>query len=245
MTKALNIREYWDIVGTDTIDKIIDQVGSSKAVFRQMRYGLKRCSPDRADAIIEAAATFSPGFAPSRKRLIDGAPMAGHQAKILPSAAFLASRKSVRSKAGPKAIMKARKGGAVNPEEIVMASPRALKARARLEPRKPAKVTPPTAAKPAKPKKVKTMTQETTAKPLEANLAPTPQTATDRAMVTRSRGPAARSELQTKAVTMRAAGMKSAAIAAALGLHRATVDRLIAAAKPIIKSTGHHHDPDA
>lgn len=239
MTKALNIREYWDIVGTDIIDKIIDQIGSSKAVFRQMRYGLKRCSEERADLIIEAARKYSPGFEPNRKKLIKGAPIVGVQAKIHPSKGFLASRKSNRPKVSPEAAMRARKSENADPEEVVMASSRARKARARAA--EPTKAT----SKPPQPRKGKTMTQETPAKPLKANPAPTPQTATDRAMAARSSGPVSRIELTNQALAMKAGGKSSTQIAAILGLHRSTIDRMLAGAKPAIKSTGHHHDPDA
>jgi len=86
--QRLNIREYWDAVGTDNIDKVIKRVGSSKQVFRQLRYGLKRPSPKRAQEIVDAARKITPGWEPNLELLLQGIEPANRERKIAPSDAF-------------------------------------------------------------------------------------------------------------------------------------------------------------
>lgn len=102
MAKKLNLREYWDEVGTENMMKIIKGCKSSLRYFRAMRYGLKRCSEERAEKIVALAKKHTPGFAPDVELLIAGVPrdvehkqprrhnMPGER-YILPSKRFMAS----------------------------------------------------------------------------------------------------------------------------------------------------------
>lgn len=93
-SKPLNIRAYWDEVGTDNIARIVERLGSSMGYFRHLRSGRKKPSGDMALKIVEAAKVVTPGFEPDLKLLLRGAPVqAPASPKIEPSAAFLASRK--------------------------------------------------------------------------------------------------------------------------------------------------------
>jgi hypothetical protein len=98
----LNLRQYWDEVGTENIEKIIADMQkdagckTSMAYFRLLRYGFKKAGPKTATRIIELANKHTPGFAPDFELLIRGVPRAeggnGPKRRIQPSARFLAAQ---------------------------------------------------------------------------------------------------------------------------------------------------------
>lgn len=62
--QPLSFRQWWDHVGTENAIRVAEELGTSLAYFRFIRYGLKRCSEPRALAIMEAAHRLTPGFVP-------------------------------------------------------------------------------------------------------------------------------------------------------------------------------------
>ena len=76
-TKKLNLREYWDAIGTSNMMKIIEEVGSSHGYFRGLKYGPKRPSATMALRIIEAAHKHTPGWAPDLELMVRGVPAPG------------------------------------------------------------------------------------------------------------------------------------------------------------------------
>lgn len=95
--KNLSLRAWWDEVGTDNVKKLAAELDISISYMRLLRYRLKRSSPDRAFAIIEAAKRLTPGFVPDLEQLIaplpNKTPNPNYTAVIQPSKAFLASLK--------------------------------------------------------------------------------------------------------------------------------------------------------
>lgn len=95
--QRMNLREWWDVVGTDNVMKIIERIGSNRQVFRQYRYGTKRPGVDRCQAIVELANEITPGFVPDLELLKAGVPMSYRTPggrTIPPSRAFvMAARK--------------------------------------------------------------------------------------------------------------------------------------------------------
>lgn len=98
--KPLNLREYWDAVGTDNIKKIVDELGSSLAYFRMMRYGIKRPSGPQALRIIDLARKHTAPYEPDLALLLQGVPRAGRNpAQPLPPATeFVRARKRMLKK---------------------------------------------------------------------------------------------------------------------------------------------------
>lgn len=75
--QPMNLREYWDHVGTANMMKIIEEVGSSYLHFRGLKYGMKRPSATMALAIIDAAKKHTPGWQPDLELLVRGVPAPG------------------------------------------------------------------------------------------------------------------------------------------------------------------------
>jgi hypothetical protein len=97
--RKMDLRDYWDEVGTDVMLKIIKSCGSTLQHFRAMRYGLKKPSEDRANEIIAAARKFSPGWEPDFEKLMAGVQREEHAVpkrtlKIMPSKTFLSSNQA-------------------------------------------------------------------------------------------------------------------------------------------------------
>ena len=76
MTKraTMNLRAWWDAVGTANVQLVIDDVGSSMAYFRLLKYGLKKPGATMSMKIIDAARRITPGFEPDLELLLRGAP---------------------------------------------------------------------------------------------------------------------------------------------------------------------------
>ena len=90
----MNLREYWDAVGTENMEKIVNELGSSIKYFRLMRYGIKRPSGAQALRIIELARKHTAPYEPDLEQLLIGVPRAGkNPAKPLPP-----SREFVRAR---------------------------------------------------------------------------------------------------------------------------------------------------
>lgn len=99
----LNLRQYWDEVGTENIEKIIDglrkddpECKASMAYFRLLRYGIKKPSTAYALRIIDLARQITPGFEPDLELLVRGVPRSksgkGGAHRIQPSERFLAAQ---------------------------------------------------------------------------------------------------------------------------------------------------------
>jgi hypothetical protein len=101
--KPLNFREYWDAVGTENVEKIITELGSSLKYFRLMRYGIKKPGGPQALRIIEAARRHTAPYEPDLELLLAGVPRAGHNpARQLPPATeYVRARKRLLEKAKP------------------------------------------------------------------------------------------------------------------------------------------------
>lgn len=93
--KPLNLREYWDAVGTANMLLIIEELGSSLKYFRMMRYGIKRPSGSQALRIVELARKHTAPYEPDLELLLSGVPRAGtNPVKPLPPAPeFVRARK--------------------------------------------------------------------------------------------------------------------------------------------------------
>lgn len=98
--KQLNLREYWDAVGTENMEKIIQDLGSSLKYFRMMRYGIKKPGGPQALRIIEAARKHTAPFEPSLELLLAGVPRAGRNPakQLAPTGDFLRARKRLLAK---------------------------------------------------------------------------------------------------------------------------------------------------
>jgi hypothetical protein len=98
--KPMNFREYWDAVGTENIQKIVDELGSSLSYFRMMRYGIKKPGGAQALRILELARKHTAPYEPDLELLIAGVPRAGsNPARQLPPATeFLRARKRLLAK---------------------------------------------------------------------------------------------------------------------------------------------------
>lgn len=92
--KPMNLREYWDTVGTENVKKIVFGIGSSMAYARLIKYGLKKPGPDFSLRFIDAARDVTPGFAPDLELLLRGVPRnANPRGKTIPpSPEFLAAQ---------------------------------------------------------------------------------------------------------------------------------------------------------
>lgn len=87
----LNLRQWWDAVGTENVERVIDALGSSMGTFRLMRYGHKRPSGQTALRIIEKAELLTPACVPDLALLLRGVPKASKKvaSKIPPSKSFV------------------------------------------------------------------------------------------------------------------------------------------------------------
>jgi hypothetical protein len=92
--KPLNLREYWDTVGTENVKQIVFAIGSSMAYARLIKYGLKKPGPDFSLRFIETAREITPGFAPDLELMLRGVPRnANSRGKTIPpSPEFLAAQ---------------------------------------------------------------------------------------------------------------------------------------------------------
>lgn len=100
-TKKLNLREYWEAIGTENMMKIIAEVGSSFGYFRALKYGPKRPSATMALRIIEAANRLTPGWAPDLELMVRGVPAPGRKRVgrlTPPSPEFLAHQAKIQRK---------------------------------------------------------------------------------------------------------------------------------------------------
>lgn len=99
---ALNLREYWDEVGTENVLKIVADLGTSVAYFRMLRYGIKKPGRERALQIMESARNHTPTCVPDLELLLAGVPRAGKNpaTTIEPSPRFLRSQKRHAASAG-------------------------------------------------------------------------------------------------------------------------------------------------
>lgn len=92
--KPMNLREYWDCVGTENVKKIILGIGSSMAYARLIKYGLKRPGTSFSLSFIDAARQITPGFEPDLELMLRGVPRSGvsRGKTIPPSPEFLAAQ---------------------------------------------------------------------------------------------------------------------------------------------------------
>ena len=92
--KALNLREYWDCVGTENVRQIIFNIDSSMAYARLIKYGMKKPGNGFALAFIDAARAITPGFEPDLELMLRGVPRSGLAGgkTIPPSPEFLAAQ---------------------------------------------------------------------------------------------------------------------------------------------------------
>ena len=97
--QPLNLREYWDTVGTENVRSIISCIGSSMAYARLLRYGLKKPGSKFCLQFIETARDVTPGWEPDLELMLRGAPRAtaGRVRTIPPSAKFLAAQAGSQS----------------------------------------------------------------------------------------------------------------------------------------------------
>lgn len=103
--KPMNLREYWDAVGTENIEKIVNELGSSIQYFRMMRYGIKKPGGAQALRIVELARKHTAPYEPDLALLLAGVPRAGHNpARQLPPANdYLRARKRLLAKGADQA----------------------------------------------------------------------------------------------------------------------------------------------
>ena len=87
----MNLRQYWDAVGTKNIHKVIAECGSSLSYFRMYRYGIKKPGRARALEILAAARKITPPYEPDLELMLAGVPRAGKNpvAEIMPDPAFI------------------------------------------------------------------------------------------------------------------------------------------------------------
>ena len=95
--RKMNLRQYWDCVGTENIRLVTERTGSSMAYMRLLKYGIKKPGAGISLKLIEAARELTPGFEPDMELLLRGSPRADNSTArgrtIPPSAEFLASQK--------------------------------------------------------------------------------------------------------------------------------------------------------
>lgn len=93
-SNPMNLREFWDCVGTENVKTIIFAIGSSMAYARLIKYGLKRPGPLFSLAFIDAAREITPGFEPDLEMMLRGVPRSGASRgkTIPPSPEFLAAQ---------------------------------------------------------------------------------------------------------------------------------------------------------
>lgn len=100
--KPMNLREYWDCVGTENVRKIIYALGSSMPYARLLKYGIKKPGHVYALRFIDVARELTPGFEPDLELMLRGVPRAnsGTGKMTPPSAEFI----KAQSKAGSQAL---------------------------------------------------------------------------------------------------------------------------------------------
>lgn len=103
MARPMNFRQWWDKVGTASVQVIADELGTTISYLRQLRYGSKKPSGQYAERIISLAEKHTPGFVPDLRLMIKGVPRAnaGSDRTIAPSPEFVAAmakRKPAKSK---------------------------------------------------------------------------------------------------------------------------------------------------
>lgn len=98
--KPLNLRDYWDAVGTQNMEKIITDLGSSLKYFRMLRYGIKKPGGPQALRIIESARRHTAPYEPDLELLLAGVPRAGHNPakRITPATEFVRARNRLLQK---------------------------------------------------------------------------------------------------------------------------------------------------
>lgn len=103
MKKKLNLREYWDAVGTQNIEKIVTDLGSSMGYFRMLRYGIKKPGAPQALRIVEAARKHTAPYEPDLELLLIGVPRAGRNPAqpVPPSPEFVRARKRLVKSEAP------------------------------------------------------------------------------------------------------------------------------------------------
>lgn len=102
----LNLREYWNEVGTENVRKIIDRLESSMAYARLLKYGLKKPGHGFALRFIDAARELTPGWEPNLELMLRGVPKAnnGLGGRITPpSPKFVKSQQKVRQQQATEA----------------------------------------------------------------------------------------------------------------------------------------------
>lgn len=99
MKEPMNLRQYWDTVGTVNVRDIVARMGSSMPYARLLKYGIKRPGTRFSLAFIEAAREVTPGFAPDLELMLRGVPRAATRPGrlIAPSDEFLAAQRQVGS----------------------------------------------------------------------------------------------------------------------------------------------------
>ena len=99
--KPLNLREYWDTVGTENVKKIIFALDSSMPYARLLKYGIKKPGHVYALRFIDVAREVTPGFEPDLELLLRGVPRAGSSSGKLipPSPEFLKAQRKLGSQA--------------------------------------------------------------------------------------------------------------------------------------------------
>jgi hypothetical protein len=97
--KPMNLREYWDTVGTANVREIILKLDSSMPYARLLKYGIKKPGHVYALRFIDAAREITPGFEPDLELMLRGAPRAnsGTGKMTPPSAEFLKAQRKLGS----------------------------------------------------------------------------------------------------------------------------------------------------
>lgn len=98
----LTLREWWDHVGTENIERVVEDLGTSMNYMRRLRYSQNmRPSGRLALRIIDAARRITPGFEPSLLLMLEP-PVRPEPAnrpkgkKIPPSGRFLRDQQRVQ-----------------------------------------------------------------------------------------------------------------------------------------------------
>lgn len=97
--KPLNLREYWDTVGTENVKKIIFALDSSMPYARLLKYGIKKPGHVYALRFIDAAREITPGFEPDLELMLRGVPRANSNSgkMIPPSPEFMRAQRKLGS----------------------------------------------------------------------------------------------------------------------------------------------------
>jgi len=93
---TLNFRDYWDVIGTDEMMKVLARAGCKLQYARQFRIGVKIPGRVTAMSILDAARQETPGWEPDLElmlRGVDRAIIPG--SKIRPSKEFLKTKRKV------------------------------------------------------------------------------------------------------------------------------------------------------